>query len=61
MAPERELGQLLALTQLGATATRPEELIEASLPRLLEIVAATSALVVARSADGPVVSALAGQ
>jgi PAS domain S-box-containing protein len=61
MAPERELGQLLALTQLGASATQPDELIEAALPRLLEMVSATSALVVTRSAEGPVVGAQVGQ
>ena len=57
MKPERESGQLLALAQLGATATRPAEIITNALPRLRQLVGADAAMVVSRSAEGPVVSA----
>ncbi|WP_457110755.1 response regulator [Marmoricola sp. URHA0025 HA25] len=61
MAAVREPGHLVVLTQLGASATRPGALIEAALPTLLEVAAATTALVATQSADGPVVTGLAGQ
>lgn len=61
MVPERERGQLHVLAQLGATASTPVALIDAALPCLGEIAGSTAVLVATRSAEGPVVTALAGQ
>jgi PAS domain S-box-containing protein len=55
MRPQREPGELLALTRLGVTETVPGKLLEAALPQLRELAGAQAALVVARSAEGPVV------
>ena len=57
---ESEGEQLLALARLGASAARTESLIEAAVPRLRELTGADAALVVARSAEGPVVAAADG-
>jgi PAS domain S-box-containing protein len=57
---ESEGEQLLALARLGAGANRTESLIEAAVPRLRELTAADATLVVARSAEGPVVTATDG-
>jgi PAS domain S-box-containing protein len=60
MQPDREPGQLLALTRFCAAAATSEELLKSVLPMLREIAGATSALVVAKSADGQVVSGFDG-
>jgi PAS domain S-box-containing protein len=57
---ESDSEQLLALARLGASAARTESLIEAVVPRLRELTGADAALVVARSAEGPVVAAADG-
>ena len=45
---------LLALVRLGASATRPLDLVEAALPHLAQLAGADAALVVHRSGGGPV-------
>ncbi len=55
---ERE--HLLALAQLGASATQPGPLVDKTLPQLRELTGADAAVVVSRSADGPVVAATDG-
>jgi PAS domain S-box-containing protein len=60
MEPEREREPLLALARLGASATQQADLLTASLPLLREATAADAALVVSRSADGPVLTASDG-
>jgi len=60
MQPQREPGQLLALTLLGSTATRQEPLIDAALPALHDLTGADTVMVVSRTADGPVVLTSSG-
>jgi PAS domain S-box-containing protein len=60
MKPERGPGQLLALTDLGATATAPGQMIGDALPRLRELAQADAVMVVGRSAEGPVLNATDG-
>jgi PAS domain S-box-containing protein len=52
---------LLTLAHLGAQATRCPDLIDAALPLLVDLSGAAAAVVVARSADGPVRTAGVGQ
>ena len=56
MEPERASGRLSALTQLGASASQAGSLIKAALPLMRDETRADAAVVVAQSADGPVVS-----
>ncbi len=61
MARDSEAGQLLAIAQQAAGASRADDLIAASLPLLREIGGATTALVVARSSEGLVVRVREGE
>jgi PAS domain S-box-containing protein len=60
MEPQREPGQLLTLTRLGAAATQQRSLIETALPHLCELGNADAAMVVTRSAEGPALGASTG-
>ena len=60
MQPEREPDQVFTLTQLGAHATQQGPFIDAALPELRGASGADAVLVVARSAEGPVVAASDG-
>jgi PAS domain S-box-containing protein len=60
MQPQRDPGQLLALTRLSASASTAEGLVADVLAPLRELARADAIAVVARSADGPVVRAAAG-
>ena len=59
MEPDRENG-LLALARLGAEATHQASLIDTALPPLRELTGADAGVVVARTADGPVVAVADG-
>ena len=61
MQPQRESGQLLALTEVAATSDSADALVAAAVPCLRELAGAATALVIGRSADGPVVRAAAGE
>jgi PAS domain S-box-containing protein len=60
MHPQSQPDHLLALARSAAEATSPDSLLDTVVPALREITAAAATLVIARSADGPVVRATAG-
>ena len=60
MHPQSQPDQLLALVRSAAGATSPDSLLDTVVPALREITAAAATLVVARSADGPVLRTAAG-
>jgi len=60
MQPQRDPGQLLALTRLSVTASTADSLIADVLAPLRGLARAAAIAVVARSADGPVVRAAEG-
>jgi PAS domain S-box-containing protein len=60
MEPERDRESLLELARLGSAATGSPDLIAASLPLLRTATGADAVLVVARSAEGPQLSAADG-
>jgi PAS domain S-box-containing protein len=60
MEPGGHRADLLALAQLGASATQPEALIGTALPQVRELAGGAAAMVVSRSADGPVASTADG-
>jgi PAS domain S-box-containing protein len=60
MHPQSQPDQLLTLVRSAAAATSPDDLLDTVVPALREITSAAAALVVAHSAEGPVVRATAG-
>lgn len=60
MLPERESRAFLALTTASAAAAEPATLVSTAVPLLRELTGAHATLVVARTADGPVVGASDG-
>lgn len=60
MLPERESRAFLALITAGASAIEPAALLSAAVKLLRELTGADATLVVARTADGPVVGASDG-